>query len=226
MVDLDGRHLLITGAEGALGTAVADRALELGARLTLVDLKTPQGGAEANCLALNLMDAEEVVRALGNAGPFDGVLHVAGGFDMGPSVQEMSADALNAMIALNVTTLHNLVRAVVPQMETRPGSAIVTVGAYNALSGKPNMGAYCAAKSMVMRLSESMAAELGPKGVRVNCVLPGIIDTPANRASMPDADRSGWTSPSAVADVMLFLCSPQARAINGALVPVNNGVED
>lgn len=226
MVDFDGRHLLITGAEGALGSAVADRALDLGAKLTLVDLRMPQGGAEANCLALNLMDADAVARALGAAGPFDGVLHVAGGFDMGPSVQEMSAEALNAMVALNVTTLHNLVRAVVPQMENRPGSAIVTVGAYNALSGKANMGAYCAAKSMVMRLSESMAAELGPKGVRVNCVLPGIIDTPANRASMPDADRSGWTSPAAVADAMLFLCSPQSRAINGALVPVNNGVED
>jgi len=226
MVDLDGRHLLITGAEGALGTAVADRALDLGARLTLVDLKTPQGGAEATCLALNLLDADAVTRALADAGPFDGVLHLAGGFDMGPTVEEMSADALNAMIALNVTTLHNLVRAVVPKLQARPGSAIVTVGAYNALSGKPNMGAYCAAKSMVMRLSESMAAELGPKGVRVNCVLPGIIDTPANRASMPDADRSGWTSPGAVADAILFLCSPQARAINGALVPVNNGVED
>ncbi|HEY4546289.1 MAG TPA: SDR family oxidoreductase [Pedomonas sp.] len=226
MVDLDGRHLLITGAEGALGAAVADRAIDLGARLTLVDLKTPRGSAEANCLALNLLDADAVSSALQEAGPFDGVLHIAGGFDMGPSVADMSAEALNAMIALNVTTLHNLVRAVVPQMEDRPGSAIVTVGAYNALSGKPNMGAYCAAKSMVMRLSESMAAELGPKGIRVNCVLPGIIDTPANRASMPDADRSGWTSPSAVADAMLFLCSPQARAINGALVPVNNGVED
>ena len=226
MVDLDGRHLLITGAEGALGSAVADRALELGARLTLVDLKTPRGDAEANCIALNLMDADAVATALRAAGPFDGVLHVAGGFDMGPTVHDMSADALGAMVALNVTTLHNLVRAVVPQMEERPGSAIVTVGAYNALSGKPNMGAYCAAKSMVMRLSESMAAELGPKGIRVNCVLPGIIDTPANRASMPDADRSGWTSPQAVADAMLFLCSPQARAINGALVPVNHGVED
>lgn len=226
MVDLDGRHLLITGAEGALGAAVADRAIDLGARLTLVDLKTPRGSAEANCLALNLLDADAVSNALEEAGPFDGVLHIAGGFDMGPSVADMSTEALNAMIALNVTTLHNLVRAVVPQMEDRPGSAIVTVGAYNALSGKSNMGAYCAAKSMVMRLSESMAAELGPKGIRVNCVLPGIIDTPANRASMPDADRSGWTSPSAVADAMLFLCSPQARAINGALVPVNNGVED
>ncbi len=226
MVDLDGRHLLITGAEGALGSAVADRALELGARLTLVDLKTPRGDAEANCIALNLMDADAVATALRAAGPFDGVLHVAGGFDMGPTVHDMSAEALGTMVALNVTTLHNLVRAVVPQMEERSGSAIVTVGAYNALSGKPNMGAYCAAKSMVMRLSESMAAELGPKGIRVNCVLPGIIDTPANRASMPDADRSGWTSPQAVADAMLFLCSPQARAINGALVPVNHGVED
>lgn len=226
MVDLDGRHLLITGAEGALGTAVADRALDLGARLTLVDLKMPQGGAEANCIALNLLDAEAVGKALAGAGPFDGVLHLAGGFDMGPAVHDLAAEDLGKMIDLNVTTLHNLVRAVAPGMQARPGSAIVTVGAYNALSGKPNMGAYCAAKSMVMRLSESMAAELGPKGVRVNCVLPGIIDTPANRASMPDADRSGWTSPQAVADAILFLCSPQARAINGALVPVNNGVED
>ncbi len=100
------------------------------------------------------------------------------------------------------------------------GGRIVNIGAYSALAGKPEMAAYIASKSAVIRLTESMAAELRAHGINVNCVLPSIIDTPQNRASMPKADPAKWVAPEALADVLLFLCSPAARAIHGAAIPV------
>jgi NAD(P)-dependent dehydrogenase (short-subunit alcohol dehydrogenase family) len=98
--------------------------------------------------------------------------------------------------------------------------AIVNVGALAALSGKPAMAAYTASKAALIRLTEAMAAELRDRGINVNCVLPSIIDTPANRAAMPKADFAKWVAPAALADVIAFLASDGARAVHGAAVPV------
>jgi NAD(P)-dependent dehydrogenase (short-subunit alcohol dehydrogenase family) len=100
------------------------------------------------------------------------------------------------------------------------GGRIVNVAAGAALRGGARMGAYAAAKSAVIRLTESMSAELKDRGINVNCVMPSIIDTPQNRAAMPDADASRWVAPEALAEVMLFLASDRARAIHGAAIPV------
>jgi len=108
----------------------------------------------------------------------------------------------------------------VPHMLKAGGGKIVNIGAYSALSGKAEMSAYIASKSAVIRLTESMAAELRGHNINVNCVLPSIIDTPQNRAAMPKADPSKWVAPAALADVLMFLCSPAARAIHGAAIPV------
>jgi NAD(P)-dependent dehydrogenase (short-subunit alcohol dehydrogenase family) len=97
---------------------------------------------------------------------------------------------------------------------------VVTIGAGAALKGMAQMGAYCASKSALIRLTESMSAELKDKNINVNCVLPSIIDTPDNRSAMPAADRSRWVAPEALADVMVFLSSDAARAIHGASIPV------
>jgi NAD(P)-dependent dehydrogenase (short-subunit alcohol dehydrogenase family) len=102
----------------------------------------------------------------------------------------------------------------------RKSGRIVNVGAFAALSGKAQMGAYLASKSAVIRLTESMAAELRDAGINVNCVLPSIIDTPENRQAMPKANPAKWVAPEALADVILFLASPAARAIHGAALPV------
>jgi NAD(P)-dependent dehydrogenase (short-subunit alcohol dehydrogenase family) len=101
---------------------------------------------------------------------------------------------------------------------------IVNIGAVAALAGKANMGAYSASKSAVIRLTESMSAELRDKGINVNCVLPSIIDTPQNRADMPKADPLRWVGPDALAEVILFLASDAARAIHGAAIPVTGRV--
>ena len=100
------------------------------------------------------------------------------------------------------------------------GGKIVTVGAAAARQGMANMGAYCAAKSAVIRLTESMAAELRSRSINVNCVLPSIIDTPQNRAAMPDADPADWVAPAKLAAVIAFLASEDASAIHGAALPV------
>ena len=116
--------------------------------------------------------------------------------------------------------MQNAVRAAVPGMIERGRGAIVNVGALGALKGQAQMSAYCAAKSVVMRLTESLSAELKHHGVNVNAVLPSMIDTPRNRADMPDADPSLWVSPQDLGNVICFLGSDAARAIHGALLPV------
>ena len=124
------------------------------------------------------------------------------------------------MLDLNARTLLNTVGAVVPVMLANGGGKIVTVGANAARQGMAQMSAYIAAKSAVIRLTESLSAELRGKGVNVNCVMPSIIDTPENRSAMPDADPGNWVSPAKLANVILFLASDEASAIHGASVPV------
>jgi NAD(P)-dependent dehydrogenase (short-subunit alcohol dehydrogenase family) len=124
------------------------------------------------------------------------------------------------LLDINVRTLLNTVHAVVPGMIDAGGGRIVNVGAYAALKGAAQMGAYVVAKSAVVRLTESMAAELRESNINVNCVLPTIIDTPGNRAAMPEADPGRWVAPADLAAVIVFLASDAARAIHGAAVPV------
>ena len=126
---------------------------------------------------------------------------------------------------LNARTLINVASAVVPAMIQRGRGRIVTIGAGAALKGGAHMGAYAASKSALIRLTESMSAELKHQGINVNCVLPSIIDTPDNRAAMPDADASRWVAPAALADVIAFLASDGAAAIQGAAIPVTGLVD-
>lgn len=217
---LGGKHVLITGAAGAVGSAVSDRALGLGARLTLIDRASDDNRPEGHWLSMDLLDRASVANRLSSIDDIDVAIHLAGGFDMGTAVHETSPAELEAMVALNVVTLLNVLHAVVPRMRERRSGSIVTVGAHSALKGRASMGAYCAAKSMVMRLSESTSAELKDNGINVNCVLPSIIDTLSNRRSMPNADASHWVSPREIADVICFLCSDAASALHGAMVPV------
>jgi NAD(P)-dependent dehydrogenase (short-subunit alcohol dehydrogenase family) len=118
----------------------------------------------------------------------------------------------------------NVARVTVPHMLARGGGRVVTVGAGAALRGAAGMGAYSASKSALIRLTESMSAELKDRNVNVNCVLPSIIDTPENRRAMPGADPSAWVAPEALADVIVFLGSDGARALHGASIPVTGRV--
>lgn len=219
-MELTGKHVLVTGAAGTVGSAVADRALELGARLTLVDRHAPAGVTEERWIAVDLTDAAAVEAALRSLPPVDAFFHIAGGFDMGPPVYASPPTLFDAMVSINVATLQTMIAVLAPLMMARGQGAIVTVGALSALKGQAGMGAYCAAKSVVMRLTESLSAETKDFGVNVNCVLPSIVDSLANRRDMPDADFTRWVTPRELAQVICFLGSSGATAMHGAMIPI------
>ena len=138
---------------------------------------------------------------------------------MGEPVHETSDEAWQWLFDRNARSVLTMARAVVPRMLAQGAGAIVNVGAFAAQRGTANMGAYCASKSVVIRITESMAAELRERSINVNCVLPTILDTPENRRAMPDADPARWVAPADLARIMVFLASPAARAIHGATIP-------
>lgn len=225
------QSVIVTGAAGNLGQAVARAFGARGYRLALFDLNAEAlrraygpDSADQLCVPLNLLDKLQVEAAVQQvAGQFGGVdvlCHLAGGFRMGEEVHTTSAQTLDFLLDINLRALLPISAAVVPRMVAAGGGRIVTVGAMGAQRGGAQMGAYAASKSALMRMTESMSAELKGRGINVNCVLPSIIDTPENRAAMPDADPTQWVAPQALADVMVFLASDAARAVHGASIPV------
>jgi NAD(P)-dependent dehydrogenase (short-subunit alcohol dehydrogenase family) len=223
----DDKVVLITGAAGNLGQAVAAAFAEAGAKLALLDLDVQRVQAAqpaALCVATNLLDAASVERAVDAAatrfGRIDVLCNIAGGFRMGPPVHETTDELWSSMLDLNARSVVQMARAVVPRMLRAGSGRIVNVAAMAGLGGKAGTAAYCASKSATIRLTESMDSELREQGINVNCVMPSIIDTPQNRAAMPDADPSRWVAPAALAAVILFLASEEARAIHGAAIPV------
>ena len=225
-MDFTERTVMLTGAAGNLGRAVAAAFAAAGANLALLDLKrgSLQDGERQLVLETDLLDAQSVQAAVTKATQrFKriGVLcNIAGGFRMGPAVHETSDKDWNFLLDINARTMLNMTRAVVPVMLEAGGGKIVNIGAFAAQKGAAQMGAYIAAKSAVIRLTETMAAELREKNINVNCVLPTIIDTPENRAAMPKADPKRWVAPADLAQVIVFLASDAARAIHGAALPV------
>src|ERR1700761_8009702 len=228
---MTGRVVMIMGAAGTLGKAVAAAFAESGARLVLVDIAAKAleaaYGAESDSklpLVVDLTDRAAIDGALAAAktkfGPVQVVCNVAGGFDMGPAVHETTDDFWNRLMTLNAGSVLNVSRAAVPDMIAAKYGKIVNIGAMGGVTGKGNMAAYSASKSVVARLTESLSAELRDHGINVNCVLPSIIDSPANRADMPNADPSRWVAPADLAEVILFLASDKAKAVHGASVPV------
>lgn len=224
--------VFITGAAGHLGAAVAALFAERGANLALVGRnaeKLRQGFPQSDgkgvlLLAADLTKQDAVdaaaAQAMEHFGRIDVLCNIAGGFHMGEAVHETPDSAWDSMFALNVRTLTHTAHAIVPHMLKAGKGKIVNVGAFSAQRGTARMGAYVASKSAVIRLTETMAAELREHGINVNCVLPTIIDTPENRAAMPNADPARWVAPRALAEVIAFLASDAARAIHGAALPV------
>jgi NAD(P)-dependent dehydrogenase (short-subunit alcohol dehydrogenase family) len=222
---------MLTGAAGNLGRAVAGAFADQGANLVLLDRRREQlmevyGAESAKRLfaAADLLDPAQVDAAVKTAcerfGRIDVLCNIAGGFRMGEAVHETSDATWNFLFDINARTVLHASRAVVPQMIANGGGSIVNIGAHAALKGVAGMGAYCAAKSAVIRLTESMAAELRTKNINVNCVLPTIIDTPENRTAMPKAEPALWVAPGDLANVIVYLASDEARAIHGAALQV------
>ena len=220
-MSLIDKNVVITGGNGALGRAVAEVALSQGAGVTLIDINFDDGHKqEVKQIVCDLLDPESTRVTFSSIEPIDALFNIAGGFTMNSSAYEADDDEWENMFAINVSTMRNVIKVVVPQMINQGRGSIVNVGSYSALQGEPDMSAYTAAKSTVMRLTESLSGELKTKGINVNAVLPGIIDTPANRVAMPDTDPAVWVNTTMLGNVICFLGSDLASDIHGALLPV------
>jgi NAD(P)-dependent dehydrogenase (short-subunit alcohol dehydrogenase family) len=219
---LQGQVVIVTGAAGALGRAVVDRFSLLGARVAQLDVIAISN--DHYCDTCDLTDAaavqSAVARIVRELGAVNIVANIAGGFAMGETVHETKAETWDFLMGLNASSVLNMARAAVPHMLKQGAGKFVNVGAEPGQRGAALMGAYAASKSVVIRLTETMAEELKEQGINVNCVLPSIIDTERNRSDMPDADFSRWVTPEAMARVVSFLASADADPIHGAAIPV------
>lgn len=220
-------HVVLTGAAGALGRAVAQHFLAQGARLALLDhhadkLAEAFPGLDNSQHLLIACDvtsaasmqeaAAQVLTAFQNV---DALVHIAGGFEMGAPVHALERASWDRMMNLNAWSFVAVTQPFVPAMVARGSGSIVAVTAATAARGQASMSAYIASKSALQRLVEAMAAELAAQGVRVNSIAPTVLDTPANRQSMPDANPAGWVSTAVAAQTVAFLASPAAAALHG-----------
>ncbi|MBL8513356.1 MAG: SDR family NAD(P)-dependent oxidoreductase [Betaproteobacteria bacterium] len=221
---------IVSGGFGALGRAVCDRLAADGWRVALLDAAAGGSTRVSGPLVFASVDLRDPVavgaaaaqiRASGS--PIGALINVAGGFRW-ETVRDGTIDSWDWLYETNVKTALVSCREFLPDLAKTGVGRIVNIGAAAAARAGAGMGAYAASKSAVLRLTEALAEEWKDAGVAVNAVLPSIIDTPANRASMPDADFSKWVAPDALADAVAFLVSPGARAITGAGIPVTGRV--
>jgi len=227
---LQGKIVVVTGGFGQLGLALVRAALDAGAQVAALDrAKSP---ADTTALAgvltlgeLDLAEADAAVRAMdqvaGRFGGLDALVNVAGTFRW-ETLEQGSLDTWDLLHRVNLRSAVSASKAALPHLIKRGAGRIVNIGAGAAAAkAAAGMGAYSASKAGVAKLTESLADELKDRGITVNAVLPSIIDTPANRAEMPEADFRRWVAPQAIAEVIVFLLSDQARAVTGALIPVS-----
>jgi len=233
---LRDRNVLVTGGTGALGTAVVQAFVHAGARVTVSwvveaerDALREELGAAAKRVKLeraDVTDPDEVaalcVTATEPTGRLDVLAQLVGGFAFAP-ITETEPKTWHKMIALNATSTFLCAREAVKCMRPH-GGRIVTVAAVPAVArGAANMSAYAAAKAAVLNLTQSLSKEVVGDGITVNALVPSTIDTPANRAAMPDADTSTWLSPAAMAEVILWLVGDSAAIVTGTAVMLSRG---
>jgi NAD(P)-dependent dehydrogenase (short-subunit alcohol dehydrogenase family) len=219
------KTVLITGATGGLGTAVTRAFLDAGALVVGVSRSAPRGdaGGEERFRAVagevtSLEGARKVFDAVG--GPVDVVVHLVGGFAMGDPVEAVDAAALDKMLDMNLRSAWSVFAAALPGMKERGSGRLLAIGSKAAVEPGALTSAYNVSKAALVALVRSIAVENKKTGVTANIVLPGTMDTPANRAAMPDADPSQWVRPEQVAAMLVHLASDGAAQVNGAVIPV------
>jgi NAD(P)-dependent dehydrogenase (short-subunit alcohol dehydrogenase family) len=224
------RTAIITGGTGGLGFAVVARLLDGGWRVVVpwvfeqeLERVTERPGLEL--IEADLFDADAVARVVQAAGsapeaPLRGVVNLVGGFAMGPRVHETPIEDFERQFRLNVRPTYLMVQATAPLLLQHGGGSIVCVGTRAAVQPFSGAAGYIASKAAVIAFAQAVAAEYKNDGIRCNAILPSVIDTPANRASMPKADHDRWVTPAQIAGVIAFLLSDDSAPTSGAAIPV------
>jgi NAD(P)-dependent dehydrogenase (short-subunit alcohol dehydrogenase family) len=227
MKRLSDQIVLITGAKGGLGTHVTKAFLEAGGWV----VGSSRGIADSDFASPKFIgipadlthaaDARKLVDAVVERfGKLDILVHVTGGFAGGSPIHETDDATWERMIDVNLRTAFHILSAVIPQMRNDRRGRIVAVGSRAGVEPSPNIGAYSASKAALVSLVRTVAVENRDFGITANVLLPGTIDTEANRKSDPSGDRSKWVSPERLAQLMVFLASDAAADITGAAIPV------
>jgi NAD(P)-dependent dehydrogenase (short-subunit alcohol dehydrogenase family) len=231
----DGQVVLVTGGTGALGSAVTRAFLQEGASVAVTyrtrqEYENLQSSLASDAARLrgqptDVTNEAEMLRAIAAIEEefhrLDGLVNTVGGWSGGTKLWEAERATLERMLDLNLRSAFVCARSIVPMLLRQGrGGYLINVAARAAVDPPAGAGAYAASKAAAVALMHSLAMDLKGTGIRVNSILPNIIDTPANRRDMPRADFSTWTTPEEIARVILFLCTPDARPVNGAAIPV------
>ena len=229
-MDLHNKVVIITGAKGGLGTFVTNSFLEAGARVVGVSRSIAQADfPQANFLALPAeLSSGENARKLADGvnaqlGRIDGLIHLMGGFAGGQSVEDTEEATLDRMLDINLRSAFHLIRAVLPSMRAQGAGRIIAIGSKAAVEPAAMSGVYAASKAALVSLVRTVARENNDRHIAANVVLPGTMDTPANRASDPAADVSRWVNPCQVSKLLVHLASDAAGQVSGAVIPVYGG---
>jgi NAD(P)-dependent dehydrogenase (short-subunit alcohol dehydrogenase family) len=230
MRTLEGKIVLITGANGGLGQAVTRAFLDAGAKVggaaqAIRDSDFSHPDFMALSGEVSTADAAAgVVRAVqARWGRIDALIHLIGGFVGGARVDETSDETFDNMLAINFRTAFYFIKAVLPAMREQKSGRIVAIGSRTAVVPTATLGAYSASKAALVSLVQTVALENKDRGITANVVLPGTMDTPVNRASMPASDPTRWVPPSQVAALLVHLASDASSNINGAVIPIFGG---
>lgn len=233
MTDIADHVVMITGASGNLGSALGKNCIDLGANVILIDqrieaLQSKFGNQNDDAVYLaapvDVTDQKSMdnlaMEILNKYGRIDALINTVGAFRADNPLHKTTDELWDFIFKVNVKSVVVSSRAVIPQMINQGSGKIVNIASRAALKGGAKSSAYSAAKAAVMRITESMSAELKQYGINVNCIIPGTMDTPQNRKDMPDADTNKWVTPDAIANAILFLLSNKADDIHGIALPV------
>jgi len=224
---MKNKVVLVTGANGGLGTYVTQAFLEAGS--TVVGTSRKIQASEFPSPNLTAIPAElstgEATQALVDQvvkrfGKLDVVVHTVGGFAGGQSLVQTDDSTFQRMLELNLNSVFYILRATIPALRQTGEGRLVAIGSRAALEPGPGVGAYSASKAAMVSLIRTAALENKDAGLRANAILPGTIDTPANRKAMPNSDFSKWIQPSSIASLIVWLASDAGKEINGAVIPI------